>query len=258
MTTLAERIIRAAEGEVGVTEEPLGSNRGRRVDEYQEATPLRPIGFPWCAAFTSWVWQEAGVPAELARRIASPSTAVMCQVAKREGLVCSPRAGAAVVWCGTHVETLHTHLGGSVWRCIGGNSGDAVRWTTRDVSGALIYGPPGLEDARPPALAERRYWLEDPAAEYRVVGPWAERSWAQARLAGLTAETRRTARVVEPGSGGYALRIGEPRHYGPWASREARDRAREVLQARLGRQLRPYRTGAEPAAPAAEALGKTT
>jgi hypothetical protein len=257
VSTLAQRILDALEGEVGVVEQPAGSNRGPRVEAYQASTSLGGTGWPWCAALYCWALQQAGVDAATAKRIASPSTAVMCQVARSEGLVTSPRPGAAIVWCGTHVETLHTYLGGGVWRCIGGNTGDGVRWTTRSVSGALVYGPPGLEDAGTDDLPPVRYWLEDPAAEYRVVGPWAHREWAEARLAGLDPEVRAQARVVEPGSGGYAIRIGPPRHYGPWASKDARDRrARPALEARLGRELRPYRTGPRPAA--AEQLGKTT
>jgi hypothetical protein len=260
MITLAERIIRIAEAEVGVAEDPPGSNRGKRVQEYQASTSLPGTGWPWCAAWISFVWQAAGVPREVARRIASPSTAVMCTVARSDALVCSPRPGAAIVWCGRHVELLHSRLGGGVWRCIGGNSGDAVRWTTRSTAGALIFGPPGLEDAGPALEAEDLYWLEDSRAEYRVAGPWRRKAVAETELRQLRAPVRRRARIVRPGSGGYALRIGEPRQYGPWlgdAGKAARDRARERLEERLGRRLRPYRTRRMPKA-RPETLGKTT
>jgi hypothetical protein len=262
VSSLAERIIRAAEGEVGVTEDPVGSNRGPRVEAYQAATHLAGSGWPWCGAFVAWTWQRAGVERALAQRIASPSTALMCQTATREGLVCPPRPGAAVVWCGTHVELLHSPLGGGVWRTIGGNSGDAVTYRTRSIAGALVYGPAGLEDLGAPR-AQELYWLEDVHAEYRVVGPWEERAWADTRWRALAAPARRRAKIVATGDGRFALRIGEPRHYGPWlgpAGKTIRDeRARPALEARLGRRLRPYRTERMPAAPtaAAEALGKT-
>lgn len=263
METLAERIVRALEGEVGVVEEPAGSNRGARVEAYQGATYLSGSGWPWCAALVCWAWQRAGVEAAIARRLASPSTALMCQVARADGLECSPRPGAAVVWCGRHVETLVAPMGGDVWRTIGGNTGDAVLHRTRSIAGALVYGPPGLEDAPPPA-AVPLYWLEDVGAEYRVVGPWDERAWAETELRKLAPLTRRRAKVVATAAGRFALRIGEPRHLGPWigeAGKRARDeRARPRLEARLGRRLRPYRTERMPgAAPAAvEAMGKTT
>jgi hypothetical protein len=46
------RVIEIAEGEVGVHEEPDGSNRGARVDVYTAPD----LGIPWCAAFLSWVF----------------------------------------------------------------------------------------------------------------------------------------------------------------------------------------------------------
>jgi hypothetical protein len=263
MSTLAERILRAAEGEVGVTEDPIGSNRGRRVEAYQAATHLAGSGWAWCGSFVCWVWQRAGLERELAQRIASPSTALMCQVARGEGLICSPRPGAAVAWCGTHVELLHSPMGGDVWRTIGGNTGDAVRYRTRSLAGALVYGPPGLDDLGAPAPAEPLYFLEDVHAEYRVVGPWDERPWADARWRDLRPDVRRRAKIVATGEGRFALRIGQPRHYGPWrgpAGKAIRDeRVRPTLEGRLQRKLRPYRTERMPAAPlaAAEALGKT-
>src|SRR5688572_3544810 len=106
--TLAHRILDALEAEVGVIEAPPGSNRGERVEVYQASTYLPGTGWAWCGALVCWALQKAGLDQALARRIASPSTGLMCQVAGEDGLVCSPRPGAQVVWCGTHVETLHT------------------------------------------------------------------------------------------------------------------------------------------------------
>jgi len=50
-------VLRAARAEIGVREQPPGSNRGPRVDVY--TAPL--VGIPWCAAFVSWCYaQRAG------------------------------------------------------------------------------------------------------------------------------------------------------------------------------------------------------
>ena len=47
-------IVNTARGEIGVKESPMGSNRGKRIEEYQENRPdLR--GEPWCASFVSWI-----------------------------------------------------------------------------------------------------------------------------------------------------------------------------------------------------------
>lgn len=41
-----------------VQEEPRGSNRGKRVDEYEKVFGLR--GEPWCACFVGWCLTQAG------------------------------------------------------------------------------------------------------------------------------------------------------------------------------------------------------
>lgn len=50
-----------ATAELGVAESPPGSNDGPRIAEYRKATAGSGVG-PWCAYFTSWVAQQAGVP----------------------------------------------------------------------------------------------------------------------------------------------------------------------------------------------------
>ncbi|WP_256003560.1 peptidoglycan-binding protein [Pedobacter deserti] len=53
-----ERIIRIAEKEIGVREEGC-ENCGRRVEAYLKYVGLGK-GSPWCAAYVSWVFAEAG------------------------------------------------------------------------------------------------------------------------------------------------------------------------------------------------------
>ena len=55
------RALEIAEKEVGVREEPLGSNWGPRVSDYLEAAGwLKPA--PWCMAFVVWAYRKAGRP----------------------------------------------------------------------------------------------------------------------------------------------------------------------------------------------------
>lgn len=51
--------IAVAEEVAEVREDPLGSNRGPRVDEYQRRTGLSRPGHPWCACFLYWCFDEA-------------------------------------------------------------------------------------------------------------------------------------------------------------------------------------------------------
>jgi len=64
---LLTRVLEVAASQVGVMEEPPGSNRGARVDEYLRAAGLNPTAgsFAWCAAFVYWCAQQA---AEALRR----------------------------------------------------------------------------------------------------------------------------------------------------------------------------------------------
>jgi hypothetical protein len=64
-TGLGAAALQVALAEVGVTEVPLGSNGGPRVDEYLASVKL-PSGNFWCMAFVHFCFQEAaraqGVP----------------------------------------------------------------------------------------------------------------------------------------------------------------------------------------------------
>lgn len=55
------RIAAIATAELGVSEQPPGSNDAPRIAQYRTATAGSGVG-PWCAYFTSWVAQQAGVP----------------------------------------------------------------------------------------------------------------------------------------------------------------------------------------------------
>ena len=60
-SALQQTTLQVAGGEIGVMENPLGSNRGPKVDEYLRSVGLNPStgSFPWCAAFAYWCFQQA-------------------------------------------------------------------------------------------------------------------------------------------------------------------------------------------------------
>lgn len=57
----ANAICAIAADEVGVCEQPPGSNDGPRIAQYRTATAGSGVG-PWCAYFVSWVARQAGEP----------------------------------------------------------------------------------------------------------------------------------------------------------------------------------------------------
>ena len=52
------RVLEVAAGEVGVLEDPPGSNRGERVEQYQRGVGVDP-GEPWCVAFVFFCFATA-------------------------------------------------------------------------------------------------------------------------------------------------------------------------------------------------------
>ncbi|MCP5158607.1 MAG: CHAP domain-containing protein [Gammaproteobacteria bacterium] len=55
---LLAKLLEIARKEIGVLEDPPGSNRGARVEEYLASTGLAG-GYPWCAAFVYWCFAQA-------------------------------------------------------------------------------------------------------------------------------------------------------------------------------------------------------
>jgi hypothetical protein len=60
-----------ARSEIGIKENPAGSNRGPRVEEYLKSVHLE-AGFAWCAAFVYWCYESACMGLNLANPL--PST----------------------------------------------------------------------------------------------------------------------------------------------------------------------------------------
>ena len=60
-SALLGRVLLVAGGEVGVMEEPPGSNRGPKVNQYLASVGLdaNAGSFAWCAAFVYWCFREA-------------------------------------------------------------------------------------------------------------------------------------------------------------------------------------------------------
>jgi hypothetical protein len=56
------RLLAAAESQLGVQEQPLGSNDGPQIAVYRSAVAGAQPGEPWCAYFASWAAAQAGEP----------------------------------------------------------------------------------------------------------------------------------------------------------------------------------------------------
>jgi peptidoglycan hydrolase-like protein with peptidoglycan-binding domain len=59
-TDYAQRTLAFAVSQIGVMEDPLGSNRGTQVEKYLASTNLGG-GHPWCMAFVYWCSEKAAI-----------------------------------------------------------------------------------------------------------------------------------------------------------------------------------------------------
>jgi hypothetical protein len=60
-TNAGRAMLALAKGEVGVAEQPPGSNDSPRIAQFRQATAGSGVG-PWCAYFVSWAARQSGVP----------------------------------------------------------------------------------------------------------------------------------------------------------------------------------------------------
>ena len=58
ITDLFKKVIEIAASQIGVLEDPPGSNRGTQVEKYLASAGCLP-GDPWCASFVYWCFNEA-------------------------------------------------------------------------------------------------------------------------------------------------------------------------------------------------------
>ena len=129
----------AAQSQVGVAEQPPGSNDGPQIAQYRTATAGSGVG-PWCAYFTSWAAAQAGVPLGEAGQGFGSVSAVYAW-AQRTGRATPagpgvrPNPGDLIVWGGRHIGIVESVDADGSIHTIEGNSSNAVSRRS--------YGPDG-------------------------------------------------------------------------------------------------------------------
>ena len=135
-------LLAAAQREVGVAEQPPGSNDSPRIAAYRRATAGSGVG-PWCAYFTSWAAREAGMPLGNNGQGFGSVDALYgwAQSAGRavpNGPGVVPRPGDLIVW-DEHIGIVEgVQPDGSI-ATIEGNSSDRVSRRVHDAGSALGY-----------------------------------------------------------------------------------------------------------------------
>jgi len=108
-----EKILDVARSQLGISEKPAGSNRAKYCDWYGM------VG-PWCAMFTSWVYDKAGFPLPVMQDKA-PSGAAYCPriesyAKKNEQWHSSPQVGDLALFHFGEKEAIHIGIVESVNR----------------------------------------------------------------------------------------------------------------------------------------------
>ena len=132
-----QRMLAAAQAELGQAEQPPGSNDSPRIAEYRTATAGSGVG-PWCAYFVSWAAKQAGAPVGEQGQGFGAVSAVMAwgeRTGRSLPAGSTPQAGDIIVWGGRHIGIVEAVLPDGRIQTIEGNSSDKVSRRT--------YGPDG-------------------------------------------------------------------------------------------------------------------
>jgi hypothetical protein len=137
------RLLAAVQGEVGVAEQPPGSNDAPRIAEYRAATAGAPGPGPWCAYFTSWAARQAGVPLGDAGQGFGSVDAVYAWAQSAGKAIPAgagaPQPGDLVVW-DEHIGVVEAVGADGSITTIEGNSSDRVARRTYGADGGGAIG----------------------------------------------------------------------------------------------------------------------
>ena len=131
--------LQVAESQVGVTEQPPGSNDGPQIAEYRTATQGAYAGAPWCAYFVSWCAREAGVPlGDQGQGFGSVSE--ITDWARQTGrLTQTPAPGELILFGTQHVGIVKSVNADGSLTTVEGNASNGVNQETRWPSEATGY-----------------------------------------------------------------------------------------------------------------------
>lgn len=155
--SVEKRIVAVAEMEIGEAEQPLGSNRGPAVEEYQKHDWIPGGGYPWCVSF-AWGWVVWHKVLKRPNPYPTASVAQLAAWARRNGwTVPKPKRGNLVcLGGGRHVTIYLRDVGAGWFDGLGGNQEHRVqisRYRTSDITTVIR-----VKDTAAPAPARKPRW----------------------------------------------------------------------------------------------------
>jgi len=142
-TGAGQAMVNAVRGEVGVREQPPGSNDSPRIAHYRQSTAGSGVG-PWCAYFASWAARQAGVPLGehgqgFGRVDDVYAWAQRSGKAIPNGAGLRPQPGDLIVW-DEHIGVVESVDPNGSIHTIEGNSSDQVSRRTYGADGGHAIG----------------------------------------------------------------------------------------------------------------------
>jgi len=140
--TSGERVLTAAQSQLGVSEQPPGSNNGPQIATYRAAVAGSQPGEPWCADFASWAAAQAGEPLGPAGQGFS-SVAELTDWAASSGRLlpasATPAPGDLILFGDHHVGIVESVNPDGSLTTVEGNYANAVSQVHRSPSEATGY-----------------------------------------------------------------------------------------------------------------------
>ncbi len=136
------RTLAAATAELGVQEEPPGSNDSPRIAAYRTAVEGSAPGVPWCAYFVSWASAQAGVPVGEEGQ-GYGAVEQVHDWAERTGRLlpagAAPQPGDLILFGGEHIGIVESVGPGGALTTIEGNHQQRVSRVQRSLSEATGF-----------------------------------------------------------------------------------------------------------------------
>jgi CHAP domain len=131
-----------AGAEVGVAEQPPGSNDAPRIAQFRQATAGSGVG-PWCAYFVSWAAREAGAPlgdqGQGFGRVDDVWAWAQRTGKAQPAAAGPPQPGDLIVW-DEHIGIVESVLPDGGIQTVEGNSSDQVSRRVHDATGGGAIG----------------------------------------------------------------------------------------------------------------------
>jgi hypothetical protein len=133
------RTLSVAETQLGVTEQPPGSNDGADIARYRSAVAGSYAGAPWCAYFVSWCAAQAGAPIGDGGSGLGSVEGITAWAQRTGRFTSEPAPGELILFGTRHVGIVESVNPDGTLTTVEGNTSDGVHRRTHSVSEATGF-----------------------------------------------------------------------------------------------------------------------